>query len=108
MQPNFINMTPHPINLINDNVELNIEPSGETIRLNEEWSVVGQFEGITDILNCVYSPSKDLPEKIDGTFYIVSAMVANAFPERNDFLIVAKTLRDDNGRIRGCTAFARV
>ena len=108
MLPNFVNMTPHTINLINANIEFAIEPSGKTIRLQEEWSVIGDFDGIIDVLNCVYSPSEDLPEKIDGTFYIVSAMVANAFPERDDFIIVAKTIRDDNGRICGCMAFARV
>ena len=38
---NFVNMTAHPINIVNDNMTIPfvIEPSGETIRLDEEWSV---------------------------------------------------------------------
>ena len=108
----FVNMTPHPINLLtNEGKEIDIiEPSGETIRLEEEWSPIGTFDIRGEsfpLMHCEYS-SGDVPEPGEGTIFIVSAMVANAYPERKDFVIVAKTVRDENGRICGCTAFASV
>ena len=108
----FVNMTPHPINLLKAEGEeiAVIEPSGETIRLEEEWSPIGTFDINGEsfpLMRCEYS-SGDVPEPVEGTIFIVSAMVANAYPERKDFVIVAKTVRDENGRICGCTAFASV
>jgi hypothetical protein len=106
----FVNMTPHAINLLTSEGEniATIEPSGSMIRLDEEWSPIGTFDidgHSVDLLHCEYS-SGEIPEPVEGTTFIVSAMVANAFPERKDFVMVAKTVRDENGRIIGCTAFA--
>lgn len=121
---NFVNMTAHPINIVNDNMTIPfvIEPSGETIRLDEEWSVAttqgasvsvrlnlengGIFH--LPILVCKYTASGKLPEKVEGTIYIVSAMVAKAYPYREDFLIPAKMVRDHNGHICGCESLAHV
>ena len=49
----------------------------------------------------------ELPEQQDGTFYIVSALVARV-AQREDFIIVDDTVRDDKGRIVGCQSFAHV
>ena len=49
----------------------------------------------------------ELPEQQDGTFYIVSALVARA-AGREDFVIVNDTVRDNDGRIIGCQSFAHV
>jgi len=103
----FVNMTPHVINVIKPNSEKKIEPSGDTIRLVEDWNKINRLGGI-DVLICYYSSEVELPPILDDTYYIVSAMIANAFPEREDFLIVAKTIRDENGHIAGCKAFARI
>jgi len=120
---NFVNMTAHPINIMNDNMTIPfvIEPSGEVIRLDEEWGVAqtGTVESVElnlenggifnlTILNCKYTASGNLPEKVEGTVYIVSAMVANAYPYREDFLIPAKMVKDHNGRICGCESLAHV
>ena len=105
----FVNMTPHAINLLTtEGEEIANFPSEGKIRLNEEWSPIGTFniEGHSvSIGHCVFS-SGEIPEPVEGTTFIVSALVANAYPERTDFVMVANTVRDDNGRIIGCTAFA--
>jgi hypothetical protein len=111
----IINMTPHDINLmkcIEDGhwrpVET-IPKSGKTIRLNEAITVVGEVISKSieyQILHYNYSGGDELPIQKEGVRYIVSAMVANAHPERTDFLMVAKTVRNDEGRIIGCEAFA--
>jgi len=114
-------MTAHPINIMNDNMTIPfvIEPSGEVIRLDEEWSNRANDESVElnlengeifnlTIMHCKYTASGNIPEKVEGTVYIVSAMVANAYPYREDFLIPAKMVKDHNGRIRGCQALAHV
>lgn len=103
----IVNMTPHPINLLDEdnNPIQTIAPSGDTIRLSQEEQVVDSIDGV-DVLYITFSASDSLPEPIEGTYFIVSALVANAYPERIDFLMVAGTVRDENGRIAGCTAWA--
>ena len=108
----FVNMTPHAINLFVTNEEgieneIKITPSGETIRLNENWTEIKIVDGVP-ITECSYTTDVKLPPVIDGLFYIVSAMVANAFKSRNDFLIPAQTLRNEENRIYGCTSLAIV
>ena len=108
----FINMTPHPINIFvrnenGDEEEIRIDASGETIRLEETWSEIKIVGGVP-ITQCFYSTPTQLPSPVAGLYYIVSAMVANAFPLRSDFLIPAQTIRNNEGRIIGCTSLSLV
>ena len=49
-----------------------------------------------------------LPPSKPDTYYIVPAQVAQAFPERADFLTVHKSVKDyDTGRIVGCLGLRR-
>jgi hypothetical protein len=54
----------------------------------------------------------DLPEYSIGVQYIVSALTVSAAKAygrtTNDLLLVADTVRNDQGQIIGCKAFARV
>lgn len=121
------NLTPHPVTILNAHgcTVLKEIPSSGSIRLNENVDVIEDIlidydydDDIVDAMAPVYSLSilfitfegdnviADWPVK-DNHSYIVSALVANAYPERTDFLMVAKTLRDENGRIKGCTSLAR-
>ena len=106
----LVNMTPHEITMIDennhDNVLMRIEPSGETVRLAEEVVQVSTINGFK--LNKHTFGSANLPSKKAKTLFIVSALVANAHPERNDFIMVSKAVRNDEGRIVGTTGFATV
>jgi hypothetical protein len=42
------------------------------------------------------------------TWYIVSALVAKALPERGDLLVVDELVRGGYGRVIGCNALARL
>ena len=106
------NLTPHPVTILNDEgEEWDSIPSSGSIRLNENVSEIGNLKMDlieVPILFITFEADNvisDWPEK-DNYFYIVSVLVANAYPDRKDFLMVAKTVRDENGRIKGCTAFA--
>jgi hypothetical protein len=108
----FVNMTPHPVNLLTtEGEEIATFPSKGTIRLDKFSIQIGSLnvnDHEVDLLFSAFNPSDDIPEPVEGTMFIVSALVANAYPERTDFVMVENTVRDDNGRIIGCTAFASV
>tara|TARA_Y100001951_G_scaffold56277_1_gene44593 strand:+ start:2214 stop:2576 length:363 start_codon:yes stop_codon:yes gene_type:complete len=114
----FTNLTPHPINILDgDGNGVMIIPSSGSIRLNEitdtvdVLSLARHVDGLFDlkILHITFEADNaisDWPVK-PNHYYIVSALVANAYLERTDFLMVARTVRDENHRIIGCTALAR-
>ena len=83
--------------------------SGTVARATEKRDVVHlisikgkEFE----IARKCYSKPEGLPEPKAGTFYLVSALTAQAASERADLLIVEGACRDAEGKICGCTAFA--
>ena len=112
----IVNLTPHAITVLKNGEEIAVyEASGVTARCESKTGVVGEIAGIplTETrFGKLYLIDRDrvkheLPEKKDGTFYIVSALVARA-AQREDFVIVNDTVRDNDGRIVGCQSFAHV
>lgn len=102
----FINKTPHPVVLIaTDGTKLTINPSGSLIRLKEETTTVGEINKVKIVKKSFYPDTVEpLPEKIQGVYYIVSATVKSALPERDDFLVPSSPVRDEEGRIVACQA----
>ena len=49
----------------------------------------------------------NLPSEEEGTLWVVSALVKSACPERQDFVTILGAVKDADGRVCGCTAFAR-
>ena len=102
----IINMTPHSINVMNQNGEsiLIIQPSGNLIRLAQKTETVGEINGIPLTKNTFGEP-EGLPEYEEGTYYIVSALLKTALPERKDLIVPSEPVRDEAGRIIGCRSF---
>lgn len=95
------NLTPHTITLCGVNY-----PSEGCARVHSSKEVVGNIDGIpVNMVN--YGEIYGLPEPEKDTIYIVSAIVAQR-ANRDDCYIVDETVRDEQGRIIGCTALARV
>lgn len=116
MPVKIINMTPHQINIFNEeNQPIRTYPSNGTIRLETSKQSV-HIEGLSDIAD-IYKvvrsqANKDLlPRKKPDTFYIVSSMVQEAHPEREDFIAPntsadsAGAVRDDKRNIIGVRSF---
>ena len=112
----IVNLTPHAITVLKNGEEIAVfAASGSIARCESKTGVVGEIAGIplTETrFGKLYLIDRDkvrheLPAQQDGTFYIVSALVARA-AGRDDFVIVNDTVRDDNGRIIGCQSFAHV
>lgn len=95
-------MTPHSITVIIDNnTKIEIPASGKTIRLQETTVQAGDINGIP-LSKTVFGDPVGMPERKPDVFYIVSQLVKAAFPERDDLLVPAEIVRDENGIIIGC------
>ena len=101
----IVNLTPHDIH-INGNT---IQKSGEIARCEERWVMVvnSNIDGFPIAEDFEYH-SPILPEPQEGVFYVVSLPVAQAAANRRDLLIAVGQTRDEQGRINGCTALARI
>ena len=104
----FINLTPHAITIIkNDGTTMTIEPSGAVARVAVDSYQLRSILGVKITKN-EYHEVTGLPEPKEGRYYIVSVMVAQRVPGRNDVLVTNEAVRDDKGRIIGCRSLARV
>lgn len=101
----LINLTPHPITIVNDNCEqiALYPPSGTVVRAGSTQSECGMVDGIP-LVETVFDLIDELPEPQEGTAYIVSWLVITNLPyPRYDFVAPDtgpdSAVRDEDGRI---------
>jgi len=128
----IINLTPHPVRILGagENGEDLVIPSDGILRVAESTKKISELRAIKEfgppdyddgprelseiehkefripIYKIEYSGLKEPPRE-PGTIYIVSSVAAMAAPHRDDFYIVAKPVRDNEGRIIGCKGLAK-
>jgi hypothetical protein len=108
---NIVNLTPHALNLMPEGPVITIPPSGLVARCAVDRVQVDTVavDGITVPVNETrFGEVSDLPDPQPDTIYVVSALTAQAVPERQDVFIVDDVVRDDQGRIIGARALAHV
>ena len=105
----IINLTPHSINFLDEdnNPILTVDPSGVIARAKQTRTLCGNIAGVP-VNQCAYGTVQGLPEPAKETIYIVSAITAQACPEREDVYIVDASVRDETGRIIGVRALAHI
>ena len=105
----IINATPHDVNIVGENGQVvrTYAASGICPRCSVSREAVDEIDGIR-INRTVFGDIVGLPEYVEGTYYIVSVIVANAAKGRQDLLITDDAVRDDKGRVIGCRALAVV
>lgn len=105
----IVNLTPHDINIIGEIGEVvqTFPASGELARCSVSREQVDVINGIP-VNRTVFGAVTGLPEQQEGVVYVVSALVAQAVDGRDDVVIPDDAVRDEQGRIVGCRAFARV
>jgi len=113
-----INLTPHPLVLVNEGVETLgvIPPDGRLPRVQQTDRKVGELEidgiGCIDIVETVFGKVCDLPEPFPGNLLVVSAITALTARAGGrsvkDLLIPSDFVRDDAGVVIGCRRFARL
>lgn len=83
---NIINLTPDPINIVDDegNIAITLHPSGKVAKIYVQNEFIQELFGAI-VLRENYLEIADLPEPKDGVFYIVSEEVAR-IAKRSDVL----------------------
>lgn len=104
----FINLTPHDVNLLNEDNEviLTLPKCDEPPRLKEETVVVGEVNGFP-ITKTVFGVVSYMPKAVKGVYYIVSRLVLLACPKRKDLFSPNEIVRDENRKPLGCKSFTR-
>lgn len=103
-------MTPHPIVLVGEEGKIIATfPSEGEIRLSQVTERAGyiSYEEIDIPISKTSFGSTELPKEEEGTMYIVSSLVCQAFPDRPDLYIPNESVRDEQGRIVGCKSLSQ-
>lgn len=107
----IVNLTPHTVNICDGagNIVKSF-PSEGNARVNTVFSERPSVDGFP-VKSVSYAETEGLPPRQEGTFYIVSMVVAQAKPERADLLCPntapGEVVRDAGGQIVGVKSFAR-
>lgn len=95
--------------LAHDAVPLMRIPSAGISRAAAVENPVGQIDGIP-MFRMAYGEPEGVPDPQPGTVFVVSSITAKACREAgrdtHDLVMPARTVRDAQGRIIGCTAFS--
>lgn len=102
------NYTPHKVLTYrpDDGPSLTLPQSGN-VRLIEEFVSGGTLPNGLPLTLLRYGKADGLPEPSDGIVYVVSQLVVNAYPQRDDLVFPAGLVRNDNGDIIGFRLLAR-
>ena len=106
----IINLCPHALNILDAEGEVRDFPKCETpARVSQSEEVLGNILGVA-ITKQTFGKVENLPEYKQGTFYVVSRMVAAAAKEEgrktSDLLIPGPGVRDEQGKIIGARGFS--
>jgi hypothetical protein len=110
----ILNYTPHNVKIlteapeINDYMVVSDYKSCGSARVATEQECVGEINGVK-VYSTSYGEVEGLPEQQDGVMLLVSFLVKQALPERED-LICPNTspqgvVRDSSGQIIGVKSF---
>lgn len=111
-EPRIINLTPHTINIVdgvgNKIVDLPSEGEARAVQKNVNFGSLGDIP----LVRAEFGEPIGLPEPAENTFYVVSAITANAAKAAgrttDDLLLTAETVRNEKNQIIGCKALAKI
>lgn len=98
----IVSLLPHVTSVVMPDGVMFIDPSGTVARCSQSEEVVGEIEGGIVVTRQTFGAVTGLPEPEEGTWFLVSRMVAAAVPERRDLLIPGPLVRNDKGVVTGC------
>lgn len=100
----IVNLTPHEVNVVGHTP---IPPSGNVARVTARLDRVGSVCGIPVSVSS-YGDVCGLPPRSVGVAYVVSRMVAQRCPDRDDLYYPEEPVRSSDGRVIGCMSLGRV
>lgn len=99
---NLINLTPHAINIITAAAgTVTVAPWHTVARCSSAATPAGEVNGIA-LSRVTFGEVTGLPDPVEGTLYIVSALVRSALPARTDLASPGDLVRDAAGVVIGC------
>lgn len=104
----LINLTPHILNIIAaDGSTVYIPPKGNDniARVSSNSTIVGTIIGI-NVTQQTFGKVMGLPDAQDGVILIVSRMVKDRVPDRNDVMVPGTPVRDTEGKIIGANGLS--
>ena len=114
MKARLINLTPHMINIICESGTISVPACGDVARVSATKELVNTLS-IENVSVPIYTTTfgdvevispdgskKLFPEPEKNVLYIVSNIVKSALSDRNDVVVPADLVRDENGNIVGC------
>lgn len=112
IETRIINLTPHAINIVdkdgNKIVDLPSEGEARAVQKNVNFGHLGDVP----LVKAEFGEPIGLPEPAENTFYVVSAITANAAKAAgrttDDLLITVETVRNEKNQIIGCKALAKI
>ena len=107
----IINLTPHAVNIIKDGAIYASYPPEGIARAEQIDKKIGSINNIP-IYSTSFGDVTGLPESSLDTFYIVSLATAQAAQRSGrttgDLLLTSHPVRNEDGIIIGCEAFAQI
>jgi len=105
----LVNLTPHPINVIINNKQITIPPSGKIARVLQEQEIIDYIQIEEEAIAIVltrYKVVDGLPEPQKDTIYITSSLVAQ-LAKRKDVVSpnTNEAIRDSEGNIIAVNSF---
>jgi hypothetical protein len=102
----FVNLTQHVLNVQNiDGKIVNIPPSGDVARVSSTAKVVYYINDIA-VSKPEYGDVVGLPAPQPGVVYVVSRMIKDRVPDRDDVLVPGAPVRDSDGVIIGAVGLS--
>jgi hypothetical protein len=96
------NFTPHIVNIFDGEASVTYPVDGPAPRLATVRTSLGTVGG-HEMVRTAFGALEGLPPREEGVILIVSAMVAEAAPERDDLASPGEARRDEGGKIVGAT-----
>lgn len=108
----IVNLTPHEVKIVDGgNNVVAVFPSDGVARASQHDVLVDEINSIP-VVKTEFGEVLGLPEPTEGTVFIVSRITVEAARTQgrttDDLLATSGAVRDDQGRIVGCRAFARL
>lgn len=105
----LLNLTPHTLNIFNKEGSkeiLTLAPTGIIPRCSQNNIMFSEINGVP-VYRCEFGKVQDLPEKREGVVLVVSRMVVNACPNRDDLVSPGPLLRNKDGQPIGCIGLSK-
>ena len=108
----IVNLTPHEVKIVDGgNNVVAVFPSDGVARVSQYDVLVDEIN-LIPVVKTEFGEVLDLPEPAEDTVFIVSRITVEVARARglntDDLLITSGAVRDDQGRIVGCRALARL